>query len=266
MTGPRTGATAAPRTAFLHALNPLVKVAAPLPAMVAVIVSRDLATPLAALALTVVTLAVGARPPARTALLLALGLPLTVAVGAIGFGAWSNPAAVDRSIVLLQLGDYRLYLGSLLVGLAASLRLAALVTLALVAGLTTDGADFVRSTVQYLRVPYRIGYTALAAYRFVPRFRRDLELIRQAHRVRGSGGRRGPTGAVRRFVGSIVPLLAGAIRHAERVALSMDARAFGAHPTRTERHRVPLRARDGVFVVVFWAATATILVTVHTLR
>jgi hypothetical protein len=36
-----------------------------------------------------------------------------------------------------------------------------------------------------------------------------------------------------------VPLLAGAIRHAERVALAMDARAFGAHPDRTERHLVP---------------------------
>lgn len=259
--------TSTPRPAgLLHGLNPLVKVAAPLPAMIAVIVSRDLTTPLAALAITLVTLVVGARPPARTALLLGLGLPLAVIVGTLGFGAWSNPSAVDRSVVLVQFGDYRFYLGSLLAGLAASLRLAALLTLALIAGLTTDGADFVRSTVQYLRVPYRIGYTALAAYRFVPRFRRDIELIRQAHRVRGTGGRRGPIVAIRRFTGSIVPLLAGAIRHAERVALAMDARAFGAHPTRTERHRVPLRARDAVFVVVFWAATAAILVAVRSVR
>lgn len=244
----------------LHALNPLATVAAPLPAMVAAILSRDLATPLFLLVLAVLVILAGARPSARTILMLLVVLPLTVAVGAVGFGAWSNPAAVDRSTLLLQLGGYRLYVGSLLVGLAASLRLAALLALALIAGLTTDGTDFVRSTVQHLRVPYRIGYTALAAYRFVPRFRRDIELIRQAHRVRGTGGRGGPIAAARRFTGSLVPLLAGAIRHAERVALSMDARAFGAHPTRTERHLVPLRVRDGVFVAAFWAVSAVVVV------
>ncbi|RUR03457.1 energy-coupling factor transporter transmembrane component T [Labedella endophytica] len=256
-------ATGARRGGFLHGLNPLVKIVAPLPAMVAVIVSRDIATPLAVLALALSVLLVGARPSARTVLLLLLGLPLVVTVGALGFGVWSNPAAVDQSVLLVQVGEYRLFLGSLAAGLAAALRLAALLLLALIAGLTTDGSDFVRSTVQHLRVPYRIGYTALAAYRFVPRFRHDIELIRHAHRVRGTGGRRGPVAAVRRFTGSVVPLLAGAIRHAERVALAMDARAFGAHPTRTERHLVPLRRRDGVFTVVFWIATAAVVVAVR---
>lgn len=245
---------------FLHGVNPLVKIGAPLPAMVAVIVSRDLATPLAALVVAVATLIAGTRLSPRAALLLGVALPLAVAVGAVGFGAWSDPASVDRAVVLLRIGDYSFYRGSFLAGLAASLRLAALLVLALIAGLTTDGPDFVRATVQQLRVPYRIGYTALAAYRFVPRFRRDLELIRQAHRVRGTGGRRGPIAALQRFVGSIVPLLAGAIRHAERVALAMDARSFGAHTTRTERHLVPLRVRDGVFTVVFLAATAAVVV------
>ena len=55
-----------------------------------------------------------------------------------------------------------------------------------------------------------------------------------------------------------MPLLAGAIRHAERVALAMDARAFGAYPDRTERHIVPFRVRDTVFVVLFLVASAGI--------
>ncbi len=57
-----------------------------------------------------------------------------------------------------------------------------------------------------------------------------------------------------------MPLLAGAIRHAERVALAMDARAFGAHPDRTERHLLPWRRRDTVFTAVFWIASATALI------
>ncbi len=55
-----------------------------------------------------------------------------------------------------------------------------------------------------------------------------------------------------------MPLLAGAIRHAERVALAMDARAFGAYADRTERHLVLFRARDVVFVALFWAASGVV--------
>jgi energy-coupling factor transport system permease protein len=107
-------------------------------------------------------------------------------------------------------------------------------------------------------VPYRIGYTALAAFRFVPRFGHELSVIRAAHRVRGHHGGRGPFARLARGWGYIVPLLAGAIRHAERVALAMDSRAFGAHETRTERHPVPFRGRDTVFVVLMLTASAAI--------
>ena len=55
-----------------------------------------------------------------------------------------------------------------------------------------------------------------------------------------------------------MPLLAGAIRHAERVALAMDSRAFGAYPDRTERRLVPFRARDVVFIAAFWLASAAL--------
>ena len=105
--------------------------------------------------------------------------------------------------------------------------------------------------------------TALAAYRFVPRFGYELSVIRAAHRVRGHGfagfwGGRGPVARLIRGWGYIVPLLASGIRHAERVALSMDARAFGAHPTRTERHLAPWRVRDTVFIVGMLAASVAL--------
>lgn len=248
-----------PGRGYLHGLNPLTKIAAVIPAMIVVILSRDIVTPLAVLVLALAVVLSGARLPGRTIAVLLVALPVAVVIGSIGFGAWTDPARVDRSVLLLRIGEYRLFLGSLVAGLTASLRLAALLVLALIAGLTTSGPDFVRSSVQYLRVPYRIGYTALAAFRFIPRFRHDLDLIRQAHRVRGAGGRRGPVAAIGRFAGAVIPLLAGAIRHAERVALAMDARAFGAHPERTERHVVPLRYRDGVFAVLFLCATAAIV-------
>jgi len=244
---------------LLAGLNPLAKLAAPLPAMVLLVFARDLATPLAFLALACAVVLAGTRITRRIALLLLVAVPVAAIVIGLSMSLWTDPARVGGDVVA-RIGGWSLTTGALTVGFATGLRLAAIVALALIAGLTTTGPDLVRASVQQLRVPYRIGYTALAAFRFVPRFGHELDVIRQAHRVRGSHGGRGPVAALARWWGYLVPLLAGAIRHAERVALAMDARAFGAHPDRTERHLVPWRRRDTVFVAVFWLASAVILV------
>lgn len=248
---------------FLYALNPLAKVAAVAPAMLALIFVRDLATPAVFLALALLTLMVGARMTARTVGLLCGALPLGILAVGIGFSLWVDAELVADTPAVVQLGDWTLREGALVIGFATALRLGAIVALALIGGLTTTGPDLVRAGVQQLRVPYRVGYTALAAFRFVPRFGHELSVIRAAHRVRGHHGGSGPFARVARAWGYIVPLLAGAIRHAERVALAMDSRAFGAHPTRTERHLVPFCVRDTVFIVVGIAASAAILVLLH---
>ena len=244
---------------FLHRLNPLSKIAAPLPAMALLLFTRDIATPLIFCVVTLVMLVIGAHLRARTLLVLLVGMPLIVAVMSVSFGIWTDPARVGDSPVLIEAGPVLFTVGAWLVGLATALRLTAIVLLALVGGLTSTGPDLVRSLVQQLRVPYRLGYTALAAFRFVPRFRHELDVIRQAHRVRGISDGRGPIAWVARTAGYVVPLLAGAIRHAERVALAMDSRAFGAHSTRTERYTIAFRARDWVFIAVFWALTALVV-------
>ncbi|KQP73880.1 cobalt ABC transporter permease [Microbacterium sp. Leaf288] len=270
-TGPLTAATAAHSTfdpyarrveasavRFLYGMNPLAKLAAPLPAMALLVFVRDLATPAAFLALAYVVLLVGVSFTRRLAAILFLALPLSALVIGFGFALWTDASRVDQSVVVWQLGGWTMYGGALEVGYATGLRLAAILALTLIAGLSTSGPDLVRASVQQLRVPYRIGYTALAAFRFVPRFGHELDVIRQAHRVRGAHGGRGPFAAIARWFGYVVPLMAGAIRHAERVALAMDARAFGAHPDRTERYLVPWRVRDTVFVLAFWLASAAL--------
>ncbi|WP_448811324.1 energy-coupling factor transporter transmembrane component T family protein [Agromyces bauzanensis] len=249
---------------FLHGLNPLAKLAAPLPAMVLVLFTRDLATPLAFVALALVLLLVGARLTAPAVVALLLGTPLAVALLGVTFGLWVDPPRLDdtsaaASVVLMQVGEWRFTLAAYLAGVATALRIAAIVLLSLIAGLTTTGPELVRALVQNLRVPYRLGYTALAAMRFVPRFRHELDVIRAAHRVRGVDAGRGPIAATRRGISYAIPLLASAIRHAERVALAMEARAFGAHPSRTERTISRWRLRDTVFVALFWLASVAIV-------
>ncbi|SDQ62226.1 energy-coupling factor transporter transmembrane component T [Microbacterium sp. cf332] len=249
-----------PSRRLLFQLNPLAKLAAPVPAMIALVFARDLVTPLALLALAYAVLLVGMRWTRRSALLLLVALPAGILLVGAGMSLWVDAARASGTPVVVQLGAWTLYAGAVQTGLATGLRLGAIAALAFIAGLTTTGPDLVRATVQQLRVPYRIGYTALAAFRFVPRFGHELELIRQAHRVRGAHGGRGPFAAAARWGGYVVPLLAGAIRHAERVALAMDSRAFGAHRDRTERHLVPFRRRDVVFVALFWIVSGAILV------
>lgn len=245
---------------FLYALNPLAKVIGFAPAMAVLIFVRDLATPVVFLALAYALLLVGARLTPRLLALLLLALPVGVIAIAFGFSLWVDASLVADTTPVASIGGWTLYSGALAIGLATGLRLGAIVALALVGGLTTSGPDLVRASVQQLRVPYRIGYTALAAFRFVPRFGHELAVIRAAHRVRGHHGGRGPLSRIARGWGYIVPLLAGAIRHAERVSLAMDSRAFGAYPSRTERYLVPFRARDIVFVVASLAFSAAILV------
>lgn len=255
---PYAAVVATSRRQFLYRLNPLAKVAAVAPAMLVLIFVRDLATPAVFLVLALAVVVVGARITSRTASLLFGALPIGMLAIGLGFSLWVDPGLVADTPALLRVGDWVLRQGALVIGFATAVRLGAIIALALIGGLTTTGPDLVRATVQQLRVPYRIGYTALAAFRFVPRFGHELSVIRAAHRVRGHHGGSGPLARIARGWGYVVPLLAGAIRHAERVALAMDSRAFGAHPTRTERHLVPFRTRDTVFVVVSIAASAVI--------
>lgn len=258
---PAAGERAVARGGLLRTLNPLAKLAAPVPVMLALVFSRGIPLPLAFAVFAALVLLAGARLGGRWIAVVLLGVPAAAAVLGVSFGIWVDPASLGAdapgaSIVLVELGDWRFTLAMYLVGLATALRIAALILLAFLSGLTTTGAELVRALVQQLRVPYRIGYTALAAMRFVPRFGRELEVIRAARRVRGVDRGRGPIAWLRRTVGIAIPLLASAIRHAERVALAMDARAFGAHDTRTERTSSRWRGRDTAFVLGFWVASA----------
>jgi len=240
--------TARPR-AFLRRLNPLSKVVAVVPAWTALLLGHDLRLPAVLALAALVLLLVGGGLDRRTLAAVLLGLPAATALMTVGFGFWADAGAGLTG-------------GSLLVGLTTAARIAALVALALIGGLTTDGPEFARALTAQLRIPYRFAYTAVAAYRFVPRSAAELGRIRSAQRVRGVAPGRGPVEAARRAVAPVVPLLASGIRHADRVALAMESRAFGAHPTRTERHPPVWRARDTAFVVAAWAVTAAALLPV----
>ena len=114
---------------------------------------------------------------------------------------------------------------------------------------TTDSTRLVDGLVQQARVPERFGYGALAAYQAVPRLSEDLTTLREARRIRGLPGSWHPR--------LIIGLLVLAVRHADRLALAMDARGFGSGP-RSWYRVTRWKGSDSVLVV---AAVGILVVT-----
>jgi energy-coupling factor transport system permease protein len=147
-------------------------------------------------------------------------------IAAIGIGvsntlfAASNgdPAATE----LVQLGPIRITVEAAAGGIALVCRVIAIASVGAVFTLTTDSTRLADSLVQQARVSPRFAYGALAAYQAIPRFGEDLTTLRQARRVRGMRGGWHP--------GLLIGVLVLALRHADRMALAMDARAFGSGP------------------------------------
>lgn len=245
---------------FLHRIHPLAKLIAALVPMIGVFFVGGIWIPAGLTVMSLVLLLIGSSMRWRSRVALIAGFPLLAFVLSVTLGVWIEPTLVADTPPVFSMGGWTFYQGAWLTGLETSCRIVAIVALAMLSGSTTSGGDFVRALVQQLHVPYRFGYAGLAALRFVPRFKLELTVIRQAHRARGIAFGRGPAAWLRRQLSSLVPLLAAALRHADRVALSMDARGFGFRETRTERHVLKVLPRDWVFLVAVLLLAAAIFV------
>lgn len=236
------------RDSFLHRLNPLTKLAFAVLVMIGLTVIVDPISSLIAVLAT--TLAIWLLGGVRLRALLRILGPVVV----LSFGViWTTALfyvsdSTSHPRALWTLGPLVVTDQGLAYGLVIMLRMLGFFAASLLFVLTTDPTDFVQALIQKLRVGYRFGYGAHAAYGFVPLLEGELATIRAAHRVRGVREGGSLRARFRYFVGLLVPLLAGAVRRAERVALAMDARGFGAYPTRTFYRRSTFGREDVVFV------------------
>lgn len=170
---------------------------------------------------------------------------LVVVVSNIVFGAANT--SPDATIVL-RFGPLTVSAEAISTATALGLRIVAIATVGAVFALTTEPTRLVDALVQQAGLPDRFAYGALAAYQAIPRFGDDLAALRDARRLRGLRWSWHPR--------LLVGLLALAIRHGDRVALAMDARAFGSGP-RTQYREVRWTLADLVAAV---AAIAILLV------
>lgn len=131
-------------------------------------------------------------------------------------------------------------------------RIVLLALASLVVALFTPGEalmDALRSLLGPLRrvhFPVDDAATALSlAVRFVPVLGEELARVRNAQASRGARFDSGGLVARLQAWGRVlVPLFVGAFRRADRVAVAMDARCYGAGPVRTSLNQREFGARD----------------------
>jgi energy-coupling factor transport system permease protein len=206
----------------LGRVSPVVKLAVAIVWLGGLALTTGIAPPLIlAVAAAIAGLTVG-RIPARAfaGTLAPLGFAaLLIGVSNTVFAAANGDLTAAE---LLRLGPVRIAVDAAGGGVALACRVIAIAIVGAVFSLTTDPTHLVDSLVQQARVSPRFAYGALAAYQAIPRFGEDLATLRQARRVRGLRGGWHP--------GLLVGVLVLAIRHGDRMALAMDARAFGSGP------------------------------------
>jgi energy-coupling factor transport system permease protein len=157
-------------------------------------------------------------------------------------------------------GPMTLSKSSLFIGLSLGLRVMCFASYSLIFLTTTEPSRFILSLIQHLRVPYRFGYAMLAVYRFLPMLGYEFLLIRGAQRIRGTPERRGVAGWLQQVVRYTIPLLAAALRRAERVAIAMEVRGLGPGIRRTYYRLVPVRPIDVVAAVALVGVNALVLI------
>lgn len=139
-----------------------------------------------------------------------------------------------------------------LFGLATAIRLDTFLAAGILF-LTTSRVEEVAYALGRLGVPYTVGFTLTLSFRLVPVFFDAAMSVVQAQRCRGlEFGRGGLAARLRRYVPVIVPVLVGALRRADRMAMALELRGFNSGRPRTTY----LRARAGTGDLVAGALAA----------
>ncbi|GAA0091780.1 energy-coupling factor transporter transmembrane component T [Paraclostridium bifermentans] len=117
---------------------------------------------------------------------------------------------------------------------------------------TTDPTEFVVSMIKYFKLPPKFAYAFLTAYRFIPTFKEEYDLIRHAYQVRGVSESKNIFLNIYNSKDYIIPMMATAVRKGIRISMAMETRAFGKYKTRTYYRKLVLHKNEiiasGVYI------------------
>jgi energy-coupling factor transport system permease protein len=243
-------------SAFLQQVNPILKLVSLLLVIAAMVTVFDPWTPFVVVLLTVALLRLFGGIPLRV-----IGLfLLPFSFFALSFVWISVLFPRERGAdVLFHLWFIPVTRENLVIGTALGLRSLVFALWSLLFVLTTEPSKFMLSLVQHCKLPSRFGYGMMAAYRFIPLFRQELNQIRAAHQIRGMGESSSLRGRWEQLKRYAIPLLAGAIRKAERVAIAMESKGFDGSRGRSYYRKISWTGYDLLYGIVLLIMAASIL-------
>lgn len=114
----------------------------------------------------------------------------------------------------------------------------------------TDGFESLLSPLAKLGVPvHEIALVLSLALRFIPTLADEAHQIMEAQACRGASFETGSFASrLRAFIANLIPMFAGAMRHADSLSRALDARGYGACAKRTHWHVMRMEARDFMFI------------------
>jgi energy-coupling factor transport system permease protein len=125
-----------------------------------------------------------------------------------------------------------------------------------------DHETFAASLIRFLRVPPRIVYATLIAFRLGPVLTEERRSIALALSFRGVPASRRPLDRIRAWARQTIGLFVAALRRASRIAVAFEARGLDDGP-RTFRRRPRFSFRDALF---FGAYAALLIASVALIR
>jgi len=234
------------RRAYLQQTNPVLKLLALLLIVLAMIPVLDPWTPLLMIIVPGLALwLLGSVPPHKFMLYLS---PFTVIAFSFLWMTVVFPSERGADI-WFRIGPLAVAGENVITGMSLGLRALVFASWSLLFVLTTEPTRLMLALVQHCKLPPRFGYGMMAAYRFLPLFRTELEQIRAAHRIRGLGEKPGLRGRWQQMKRYAIPLLASAIRKAERVAVAMESKGFRDSRDRSYYRTVDWSWRDAIFAL-----------------
>ncbi|MEW9500939.1 energy-coupling factor transporter transmembrane component T family protein [Jeotgalibacillus marinus] len=159
-----------------------------------------------------------------------------------------NKALMANETMLWQWGWLSLTEESLARSAALGLRVILFSALSLLFVLTTKPTVMMLSLMQQLKLPSRLVYGIMAGYQFLPLIKEEFHIMQRAQQIRGVGRPRTWKERLSQWKSFVIPLLASAIRKAERTAIAMESKGFTGEP-RTHWYRtIQVKRRDALFV------------------
>ncbi|HEY3175900.1 MAG TPA: energy-coupling factor transporter transmembrane component T [Candidatus Polarisedimenticolia bacterium] len=111
--------------------------------------------------------------------------------------------------------------------------------------------------LQRLGLPFMAAFSLTLAFRLLPLFAGSGAIIVQAQACRGLDVREGgPLARLRRYVPLLVPLVLSSLRTADALAVALESRGLGMHPTRTSVIVSKLGAAEVILVTLSATALA----------